>query len=119
MATYGYARVSTDGRSVAAQVTALQDAGAQRVFRETASGTESDRAETVRRQNAPVSSFSASPSRSGARPRRGKNIKGTSGSVKLLSRPRLDVGPRPGADLCDGTKIRLSHNRRTSDLSAA
>ncbi len=35
---YGYARVSTDGQSVAAQVAALQAAGAAKVFRETASG---------------------------------------------------------------------------------
>src|SRR5271166_5213991 len=42
---YGYARVSTDGQSVAAQVAALQDAGAVNVFRETASGAKTDRAE--------------------------------------------------------------------------
>jgi DNA invertase Pin-like site-specific DNA recombinase len=40
---YGYARVSTDGQSVAAQVTALRAAGAVKVFREVASGTKSDR----------------------------------------------------------------------------
>ena len=33
---YGYARVSTDGQSVEAQVTALTDAGAEKVFREVA-----------------------------------------------------------------------------------
>ncbi len=42
---YGYARVSTDGQSVAAQLAALQDAGAVRVFRETASGAQTDRAQ--------------------------------------------------------------------------
>jgi DNA invertase Pin-like site-specific DNA recombinase len=42
---YGYARVSTDGQSVAAQVAALQDAGAVKVFRETASGAKTDRAQ--------------------------------------------------------------------------
>ena len=41
---YGYARVSTDGQSVAAQVKQLEDAGAEKVFRETASGAKSDRA---------------------------------------------------------------------------
>ena len=41
---YGYARVSTDGQSVAAQVTALNAAGAGKVFREVASGAKTDRA---------------------------------------------------------------------------
>jgi DNA invertase Pin-like site-specific DNA recombinase len=41
---YGYARVSTDGQSVDAQVKALHAAGAEKVFRETASGARSDRA---------------------------------------------------------------------------
>jgi len=40
---YGYARVSTDGQSVTAQVEALTAAGAARVFRETASGAKTDR----------------------------------------------------------------------------
>ena len=35
---YGYARVSTDGQSVAAQVQQLTAAGASKVFREVASG---------------------------------------------------------------------------------
>ena len=42
---YGYARVSTDGQSVTAQVAALQDAGAVKVWRETASGAQTDRAQ--------------------------------------------------------------------------
>ena len=42
---YGYARVSTDGQSVAAQVAALSEAGAAKVFRETASGAQTDRAQ--------------------------------------------------------------------------
>ena len=41
---YGYARVSTDGQSVDAQVKALHAAGAEKVIRETASGAKSDRA---------------------------------------------------------------------------
>lgn len=45
---YGYARVSTDGQSVAAQVAALQDAGAHKVFREVASGAQTDRAQLRR-----------------------------------------------------------------------
>jgi DNA invertase Pin-like site-specific DNA recombinase len=45
---YGYARVSTDGQSVDAQVKQLRDAGAEKVFRETASGAQSDRAGLAR-----------------------------------------------------------------------
>jgi DNA invertase Pin-like site-specific DNA recombinase len=41
---YGYARVSTDGQSVDAQVKQLRGAGAEKVFRETASGARTDRA---------------------------------------------------------------------------
>ncbi len=40
---YGYARVSTDGQSVDAQVRQLRAAGAGQVFRETASGAKTDR----------------------------------------------------------------------------
>src|SRR5260370_27839522 len=42
---YGYARVSTDGLSVAGQVKALRAAGAKTVFQETAIGTKTDRAQ--------------------------------------------------------------------------
>jgi DNA invertase Pin-like site-specific DNA recombinase len=42
---YGYARVSTDGQSVAAQVAALKAAGSGKVFREVASGAKTDRAQ--------------------------------------------------------------------------
>ena len=45
---YGYARVSTDGQSVDAQVKALRTAGAEQVFRETASGAKTDRAQLRR-----------------------------------------------------------------------
>ena len=40
---YGYARVSTDGQSLDTQVKQLRTAGAQKVFRETASGAQTDR----------------------------------------------------------------------------
>jgi DNA invertase Pin-like site-specific DNA recombinase len=42
---YGYARVSTDGQSVEAQVAALTAAGAVKVYREVASGPKTDRAQ--------------------------------------------------------------------------
>jgi DNA invertase Pin-like site-specific DNA recombinase len=42
---YGYARVSTDGQKVAAQVAALKAAAAEKVFREVASGAKTDRAQ--------------------------------------------------------------------------
>jgi predicted site-specific integrase-resolvase len=47
---YGYARVSTDGQhaSVDAQVRQLRDAGAERVFRDIASGAKTDRAQLRR-----------------------------------------------------------------------
>ena len=45
---YGYARVSTDGQSVAAQVAALRKHGACKVFREVASGAKTDRAQLRR-----------------------------------------------------------------------
>lgn len=45
---FGYARVSTDGQSVDAQVKALRVAGAEKIFKETASGAKSDRAQLRR-----------------------------------------------------------------------
>jgi DNA invertase Pin-like site-specific DNA recombinase len=50
---YGYARVSTDGQSADAQVKRLRQAGAGKVFRETASG----RAPTARSFTAPSRSL--------------------------------------------------------------
>jgi predicted site-specific integrase-resolvase len=40
---FGYARVSTDGQSVEAQVRALTKAGCKKVLREVASGAKTDR----------------------------------------------------------------------------
>ena len=45
---YGYARVSTDGQSVDAQVKQLRAAGAETVYRETASGARNDRVQLAR-----------------------------------------------------------------------
>jgi DNA invertase Pin-like site-specific DNA recombinase len=45
---YGYARVSTDGQSVDAQVRRLTKAGCKKVFRETASGAKTDRAQLAK-----------------------------------------------------------------------
>jgi DNA invertase Pin-like site-specific DNA recombinase len=44
----GYARVSTDGQSIDAQVKQLRAAGAEKVWRETASGAKTDRAQLRR-----------------------------------------------------------------------
>lgn len=49
---YGYARVSTDGQSLDAQVAELQAAGATKVYSETASGAYGDRAQLRRATNA-------------------------------------------------------------------
>src|SRR5208337_4371901 len=53
MTIYGYARVSTDGQTLDAQVAALTAAGAAPVFRETASGAKTDRRELARALGAP------------------------------------------------------------------
>ncbi len=47
---YGYARVSTDGQSVDAQVRQLTKVGCKKVFREVASGAKTDRAQLRRDQ---------------------------------------------------------------------
>src|SRR3954467_7283105 len=49
---YGYARVSTYGQSVATQVTALKQTGAEKVFKEVASGAKTNRAQLHRVLNA-------------------------------------------------------------------
>src|SRR5277367_4934774 len=48
MTIYGYARVSTDGQTLAAQQKVLKAAGAERVFAEKESGTKTDRAALAR-----------------------------------------------------------------------
>ena len=48
MTTYGYARVSTDGQSLASQEAELKAAGCIRVFAEKISGARSDRAELAK-----------------------------------------------------------------------
>ncbi|MCB8835844.1 recombinase family protein [Aurantimonas sp. VKM B-3413] len=46
--TYGYARVSTDGQTLEAQVAQLERAGASRVFQEKVSGAKRERAQLTR-----------------------------------------------------------------------
>jgi DNA invertase Pin-like site-specific DNA recombinase len=48
MALYGYARVSTDGQSLTAQVAELKTANCQRIYQEKISGARSDRKQLAR-----------------------------------------------------------------------
>src|SRR6195952_5249906 len=48
MAVYGYARVSTDGQSLAAQIAELKSAKCEKVFQEKVSGARSDRKQLAR-----------------------------------------------------------------------
>jgi DNA invertase Pin-like site-specific DNA recombinase len=48
MSTYGYARVSTDGQTLDAQIAALKAAGAGKVYSEKQSGAKTDRAALAR-----------------------------------------------------------------------
>jgi DNA invertase Pin-like site-specific DNA recombinase len=48
MATLGYARVSTDGQTLEAQIVTLRAAGCERVFKEKISGAQADRKELKR-----------------------------------------------------------------------
>ena len=45
---YGYARVSTDGQCLEAQVGQLMDTGCEKIFKEIASGAKTERAQLAR-----------------------------------------------------------------------
>src|ERR1700751_3190893 len=51
LTTYGYARVSTDGQSLDAQLGQLKSAGCTKIFREKISGARADRSELVKLLN--------------------------------------------------------------------
>ena len=78
---YGYARVSTDGQSVGAQVRQRTKAGCKKVFRETASGAETDRAQ-LRRELAALEAGDRS-----ARTRRRRRSNGSRAWLILCSDP--------------------------------
>ena len=72
MPVYGYARVSSDGQTLDAQIAQLKAAGAEKVFREKISGARADRPELSRllRKLAPgdrvlVTRLDRSPARPG------------------------------------------------------
>ena len=67
---YGYARVSTDGQSVNAQVAALKRHGAGKVFREVASGGKTERAASATAVRLYLKVTTASAGRSVNRPAR-------------------------------------------------
>lgn len=48
MTIFGYARVSTDGQTLDAQIVALEAAGAGKIFKEKVSGAKTDRAELAK-----------------------------------------------------------------------
>ncbi|MDR3489328.1 MAG: recombinase family protein [Bradyrhizobium sp.] len=62
MAVYGYARVSTDGQSLSAQIAELKAAKCEKIFREKISGAWSDRKQLTRLMGVLAVSINAQPS---------------------------------------------------------
>src|SRR4051795_3904689 len=94
MPTFGYARVSTDGQTLDAQIAQLKAAGAEKVFREKVSGARADRPALARLMRTLTSGDVVLPPPP-ARPRLMPTL--TSGDVFLV--PRLDRLARPTRDL--------------------
>src|SRR3954447_17379732 len=87
---YGYARVSTDGQSVAAQVQQLTAAGCAKVFREVASGA-------ARPEPGPTAQVERAPA---------------TGGIAAQGRRRASAGDRP--QLCRERQHHLeARSRRT------
>jgi hypothetical protein len=73
MAVYGYARVSTDGQSLAAQLAELKAANCAKIFQEKISGARSDRKQLARLM---VARLTLTTVASGARIRFYRKIRG-------------------------------------------
>lgn len=105
---YGYARISTDGQSVDAQVAQLKEAQAAKIFREVTSGAKTDRTQLRRAINAlkpgdglvvwPTSSVNSIRSRPGKCRARAKARGQSLGRpFKLTARPQSEARSRRAA----------------------
>jgi DNA invertase Pin-like site-specific DNA recombinase len=94
---YGYARVSTDGQSVDAQVRQLTKAGCKKVFREVASGAKTDRAQLRRLLHVLNAGDVLTVTRLDRPARSTRNLLNTQRSLprKPVSNPFATHGPTP------------------------